>query len=196
MSHPDKSGEDAPEREPGFLERWSQRKAGARNATAQVGDSSDTVAESPAVTAADAPQAQPPVLTDTDMQPLETLDAESDYAPFMSAGVSDELRQKALRILFRQPSCCTNDGLNDYDEDYTQFTSLDGVVTHEMKRLLQRELDAELRRSANNANRSQEIQPASSDLPGDEPVAPALEETRTAVTARPHRGADGEECKG
>ncbi len=35
------------------------------------------------------------------------------------------------------------DGLNDYDEDYTRFAGLGNVVTQEMKRMLQRELEAE-----------------------------------------------------
>ena len=44
-----------------------------------------------------------------------------------------------MRKLFHLPQFNLVDGLNDYDEDYTRFESLGGVVTHEMKRLMQRE---------------------------------------------------------
>ena len=36
---------------------------------------------------------------DADMPPIESLDAESDYTGFLSPGVSDALRQAALRKL-------------------------------------------------------------------------------------------------
>ena len=77
------------------------------------------------------------------MPPLESLDSDSDYSVFMSPGVSEQLRTLALRKLFHLPAFNITDGLNDYDEDYTQFASLGGVVTHEMKRLLKRELEAQ-----------------------------------------------------
>ncbi|MCH7880797.1 MAG: DUF3306 domain-containing protein, partial [Proteobacteria bacterium] len=41
-----------------------------------------------------------PVLTDADMPPVDTLTEESDFSGFMSSGVSDELRNRALRKLF------------------------------------------------------------------------------------------------
>jgi hypothetical protein len=60
----------------------------------------------------------------------------------MSSGVSDGLRRQALRKLFSQPAFNVTDGLNDYDEDYTKFAGLGNIITHEMKRMLKRELDA------------------------------------------------------
>jgi len=92
------------------------------------------------------------------MPPIESLDSDSDYSVFMSPGVSEQLRTLALRKLFHLPAFNITDGLNDYDEDYTQFASLGGVVTHEMKRLLKRELEAR------TASRAQA-------LPGDEDEA-------------------------
>ena len=48
-----------------------------------------------------------------------------------------------MRILFGQSAFNITDGLNDYDEDFTEFTKLGNVITHEMKRALQRELAEE-----------------------------------------------------
>ncbi len=73
------------------------------------------------------------VLTDEDMPPLDSLHAESDFSPFFNSGVSKELRQQALRHLFRMPKFNIRDGLNDYDEDYTYFEPLGDTVTCDMK---------------------------------------------------------------
>jgi hypothetical protein len=55
---------------------------------------------------------------------LESLDYESDYSAFMAEGVSDQLRSRALRRLWRSNPVLANvDGLNDYDEDFTFVTS-------------------------------------------------------------------------
>ena len=120
-----------------FLARWSRRKLEA--STGSIDDSAE-------VLQTEEPQAIPPVaappereLTDADMPSLDSLTADSDFTPFMSPGVSDGLRRLALRKLFSQPSFNITDGLNDYDEDFTQFAGLGNIVTHEMKRLLKRE---------------------------------------------------------
>jgi hypothetical protein len=118
-----------------FLERWSRRKR-ALDETDDSGQDAAAVAAVPAVDTAPAE----PVLTDADMPPIESLDGESDYSPFMSPGVSEHLRTRALRKLFHLPAFNITDGLNDYDEDFTGFAGLGDTVTHEMKRMLQREL--------------------------------------------------------
>jgi hypothetical protein len=119
-----------------FLERWSRRKRAQDQAT-NTDQESEAAVPVPAVETAPAE----PVLTDADMPPVESLDGESDFSPFMSPGVSDQLRTRALRKLFHLPAFNITDGLNDYDEDFTQFAGLGDTVTHEMKRLLQRELE-------------------------------------------------------
>jgi hypothetical protein len=132
-----KPGTGAHEEAGDFLARWSRRKLEAR---------SGGIDDGAEVLQTEEPQAVPPVaappereLTDADMPPLDSLTADSDFTPFMSPGVSDGLRRLALRKLFSQPSFNITDGLNDYDEDFTQFTGLGSVITHEMKRLLERE---------------------------------------------------------
>lgn len=110
----------AAEGDAGFLSRWSRRKSDARQPAPQE----------PA-----APQPEPPgeqvaheepegILTDDDMPPLESLGPDSDYSPFWSPGVSDDLRRLALRRLFASPQFNIRDGLDDYDDDYTIFEPL------------------------------------------------------------------------
>ena len=74
-----------------------------------------------------------PVLTDADMPDIESLDENSDFSGFMSTGVSDELRNLALRKLFKAPVFNIRDGLDEYDEDYTYFEKLGDIVTCDMK---------------------------------------------------------------
>jgi hypothetical protein len=134
-----KPEQDIDGREEDFLVRWSRRKLETQHADqgGAAGDSAAAIHVKPATEETDA------VLTDADMPPIETLDEDSDYSSFLSPGVSDDLRHQAMRKLFAQPDFNITDGLNDYDEDYTQFAGLGKVITHEMKRMLQRELDNE-----------------------------------------------------
>ncbi len=70
-------------------------------------------------------QAKPGETGDADKTPpelpeVDSLDYDSDYSGFMAEGVSDELRNLALRRLWRSNPLLANlDGLNDYDEDFT-----------------------------------------------------------------------------
>lgn len=104
----------------GFLNRWSQRKREARENV--VAAAVDVVEHHSAA----AP------LTDADMPAIESLSGESDYAPFMSPGVSEKLRRAALRKLFHGAGFNVRDGLDDYDEDFTSFVALGGQVTADM----------------------------------------------------------------
>jgi len=67
------------------------------------------------------------------MVPLETLDATSDYSPFLSEGVSSELKKAALKKLFFSGKFAARDGLDDYDDDFTYFEPLGDTVTSDMK---------------------------------------------------------------
>ena len=126
-----------------FLDRWSRRKLADHR-----GESLDEPLPAPpaadsarqeTTTDVDATPAQQ--LTDADMPPLDSLDADSDFSLFMSPGVSEQLRTQALRKLFHLPAFNVTDGLNDYDQDYTEFAGLGTVVTQEMKRMLKHELE-------------------------------------------------------
>ena len=136
MGRESKPGQETSGSQEDFLARWSRRKVAEEQGATQE----ETVALQQTGTPDEEPASE---LTDADMPPLESLDEDSDFAPFLSTGVSDGLRQQALRILFGQSAFNITDGLNDYDEDFTEFTKLGNVITHEMKRALQRELAEE-----------------------------------------------------
>ncbi|WP_028468916.1 DUF3306 domain-containing protein [Neptunomonas japonica] len=74
-----------------------------------------------------------PPLSDEDMPPLESLSEESDFSQFFSSGVSDELRNLALRRLFNLPQFNIRDGLNDYDEDFSKMPALAQEVAAKMR---------------------------------------------------------------
>lgn len=43
------------------------------------------------------------------------------------------LNSQELLSIFRKAECCTLDGLNEYDDDFRNFTPLGNLVTQEMK---------------------------------------------------------------
>ena len=148
----------------GFLSRWSRRKQAAREQRSE-GDNPTTTAPPQHPEQVDSAAVAYRELTDEDMPPVESLNEQSDYSAFLSPKVSEELRQAALRKLFKLPEFNVRDGLDDYDEDYTTFTELGAVVTHDMRRMLEREKERML---AANAEPEPAAVPASQREPGAE----------------------------
>jgi hypothetical protein len=116
------------------LSRWSRLKQEA----AQTLPVSEDVAAPAVVAELEVPAAgedaaEPASLTDADMPDLDSLGEDSDFTGFMSPGVSDKLRNLALRKLFHAPVFNIRDGLDEYDEDYTSFEKLGDIVTCDMK---------------------------------------------------------------
>ena len=104
------------------------REAGLEGSSQQAGD---VESANPATT--NEQLAEPVAPTDADMVALDTLDANSDYAPFMSEGVSSELRKAALKKPFFSGKFAARDGLDDYDDDFTHFEPLGDTITSDMK---------------------------------------------------------------
>lgn len=169
-----------------LLTRWSRRKrlsseevesedrrleleqageSDSRNAPV-VADTEDNLAQTDEV----------PVLTDADMPPVESLHAESDFSMFMSSGVSDELRNLALRQLFKAPVFNLRDGLDEYDEDFTSFEKLGDIVTCDMKHQLEMEAKKKLQ---------QEVD-CDSALDTQDPEAEKLQANETAAEQPNH----------
>ncbi len=133
------------EEQGGFLNRWSQRKRQATDPAdnPQLDElltddlaqqlSSDGIVAEELSELADSSNVETPVLTDVDMPDLETLNADSDFSPFFSEGVSKELRNQALKKLFFSGKFSARDGLDDYDDDFTYFEPLGDTVTSDMK---------------------------------------------------------------
>ena len=146
----DLASDDAGERE-GFLTRWSQRKAMARegvdlpepeatpaHTSADDGPEIESDADSSDVPAAHPEDAPDEVL---ELPPIESLDDDSDYSPFLAAGVAPDKQREALRRLFHSPKFNVRDGLDDYDLDFTNPEPLGDIVTAEMRRRMQMELE-------------------------------------------------------
>ena len=97
----------------GFLSRWSRRKA------------NESVEESES-------QAQ----HKTDEGKIESESDEAILPLWQQKGIDPKHKQKALAALFKQAEFNDVDQMNEYDEDFTNFSRLGDVVTHEMKRML------------------------------------------------------------
>ena len=148
----------------GFLSRWSRRKADVREGRAVVEEVRAPVASSPTTQANAAlatqsgktqaalqnanataaenaanktahDQASQPVPT---MEDVQQLNANSNFASFMSSKVAPEVKNAAMKKLFADPHFNVMDGLDIYIDDYgqpdplpagmlEQMTSIDGL---------------------------------------------------------------------
>lgn len=127
----------------GFLGRWSERKTAARETVVEAARSGRGGAAP--VLAEQSADAELPELYHGDERPLteeeeavvatlpdiESLDAESDFTPFMQANVPEFVRRRALRALWRlNPILANVDGLVDYGDDFTDAaTVIEGLQT-------------------------------------------------------------------
>ncbi|MBC8211342.1 MAG: DUF3306 domain-containing protein [Gammaproteobacteria bacterium] len=143
--------------EENLLSRWSRRKQQTQEQSreedqvisAQSREFPDAAALSGVVPeSSNQIESEVEVLTDADMPPIESLSEDSDFSVFMSAGVSDELRNLALRKLFQAPSFNIQDGLDDYNDDYTSFEKLGDIVTCDMKHQIEMEAKKKLEQEA------------------------------------------------
>ena len=178
----------------GPLRRWALRKrevarekeaedeARRRDERREPSDAAGNARES-ADDASEAVVIEEMALTDEDMPPLDTLDEDSDYSGFLSPGVSETLRRRALRKLFSSAVFNIPDGLDDYDDDFTSFAALGDIVTSDMKH--QAEVEAERARQAQSGTEpAPEIEDGSSPAE-DERLERADEESPSRAEAKP-----------
>jgi hypothetical protein len=149
--------------------RWSRRKLEAEQPQAEV-------REMPAREAGvglEAPPAEQVIdeqkpLTDADMPDIDSLGEDSDFSGFMSPGVSDRLRNLALRKLFHAPVFNIRDGLDEYDDDYTKFEKLGDIVTCDMKHQIEMQ-EKKLREALAQENQAgADGEPQDMEAAGDE----------------------------
>jgi hypothetical protein len=101
-----------------FINRWSRRKAQARR---EAEPAVEPQAEIPVVEPASPPEPLP------ELPDPETLDATSDFRPFLADGVPAALKRQALRRLWRvNPVIGALDGLDDYyvTQDFTDAATV------------------------------------------------------------------------
>lgn len=120
-----------------FLSRWSRlkRRNGSAAPVLPAEDAAAPVAEpepDPSLPAAagPAPPESPEVdEAPKDLPPIDSLTAESDFTPFLRAGVPENLHRQALRRLWTSdPVFANDDGLKDYADDYTGMFNLSEPV--------------------------------------------------------------------
>lgn len=165
----------------GRLSRWSRRKQQAAEETrkedlALEGAQQNQVGNELEVLAGEDQQqqeVQQPVLTDEDMEPVEELTEDSDFSKFMSPGVSDELRNLALRKMFHAPIFNIRDGLDEYDGDYTSFEKLGDIITADMRHQMEIEANKKLEQEAREIAEAGEIEDEQ-DADSDPEQAPAI----------------------
>ncbi len=171
-----------PDRQPsddsGFFGRWSQRKNSAGEDAGEDENVPDR--QHPPGRATDALEndtREPEAGTDgasadndppqTVLASLDSLDADSDYSGFLSPEVDREIRRLALRKLFHLPSFNLRDGLDDYDDDFTQFAKLGDIVTRDMRYRM--EVDARREAEKARAAAAAESQSDTAELASDNP---------------------------
>ena len=182
----------------GPLRRWSRRKREAvreKEAADEARGRDTSRVPSEAVRDAREPAGDAPApaaveekaLTDDDMPSLESLDENSDYSGFLSPGVSEGLRRRALRKLFMSAVFNVRDGLDDYDEDFTNFEALGDIVTSDMRH--QAEAESERARQARAESGPEDLPEDDSGRAEAESTADAAED-ETAVADVAEEGAD------
>ena len=176
----------------GPLRRWARRKrevarekeaedeARRRDEGREPSDAAGDARES-ADDASEPAVIEEKVLTDEDMPPLDSLDENSDYSGFLSSGVSEALRRRALRKLFSSAVFNIPDGLDDYDDDFTSFAALGDIVTSDMKH--QAEMEAErAKRAQAGAEPSTDVE-GGARAAGDGQPAPASDDATVHAEA-------------
>ncbi len=130
----------SPAQESGFLSRWSQRKQALRQGqelpeplsrAKPVDDellkqkqpvaSTNTAQSAPDLIAGDAPPedvAKP--LPAPTMQDAQALTPQSDFKPFMRADVSPQVKNAAMKQLFKDPHFNVMDMMDVYVDDYSK----------------------------------------------------------------------------
>ncbi len=148
----------------GLLTRWSRRKSQTREDNAREDELLEGKPNNPIDETNQKAKLQESVaetsevLTDADMPDIESLHEDSDFSLFMSPGVSDKLRNLALRKMFSAPVFNLRDGLDEYDEDYTSFEPLGDVITSDMKHQLELEAQKQLEQAEQKLLQEEEQQ--------------------------------------
>ncbi|MGM0704070.1 MAG: DUF3306 domain-containing protein [Pseudomonadota bacterium] len=180
------------------LSRWSERKRAVEDDSA--GDSfveavpSHAAADTDETSAEVAASPEPGSLDHTLPDP-DTLPAGSDIKAFLSAGVSEGLRRRALRRLFAADRYGVRDGLNDYDDDYRQtLKPMANELAQRVRQWTRRTVD-ELEDEATSDGRDVAARTSEpeSDAAGDEGIAAHRESSADRRTL--DQGWSGENAK-
>lgn len=114
----------------GFLSRWSSRKLRKADQQTETPDHSFVA----------------PTPTEPTVEPADETTQEAGAAErpgWQDPELDKTSRRQALRDIFQKPGIGQPDGLDEYERDYNyhNFAKLGDVVTHEMRRLLEKQAE-------------------------------------------------------
>lgn len=75
---------------------------------------------------------------DDELPDPDTLDPSGDFKAYLAPGVSPELKRRALRHMFTASQYNVRDGLDDYDQDFTQMRDLSRDVASQLRSWMKR----------------------------------------------------------
>jgi hypothetical protein len=119
----------------GFISRWSKKKIDARAELAKserlpapeeqaeavpAAESNAARISAPAAGTVPAPAIASHSAPTDSLPPVESLTPESDFRPFLRPEVDPQLKNQALKTLFRDPHFNIMDGLDVYIDDYSK----------------------------------------------------------------------------
>ena len=136
-----------------------------------------------AAPADEVPAQEPPTLADA-----QTLTPQSDFKPYMSAQVSPDVRNAAMKKLFADPHFNVMDGLDIYIDDYTKPDPLPLSMMRQMASANFLGLfDDEKKEQASptQAPSSELAAPSPQSLPAEESPVLSTPQTTAAQTAEP-----------
>jgi hypothetical protein len=103
-----------------FLSRWSRRKSRSKERPGEPrAPAPGSVTPAQTATAQALPEPAAPA-EPAPLPPVDALTPESDFSPFMNAGVDPDTRHRALKALFADPRYSTMDMLDVYMDDYSK----------------------------------------------------------------------------
>jgi hypothetical protein len=165
------------------LQRWSRMKTGASQEAESAPPSTaetELSAEEQELAINEALPEQG-VLEKYDLPDPDAIELGTDITGFMRKEIPELLRRKALRALWRSnPVLAVLDGLNDYDEDFSNAaTTVNGVQT--LYKVGQGMFDKSAR--ANEALNEQSSEQAENQIPSQAEAEKVAEPERVADTA-------------
>lgn len=180
-----------------FISRWAKRKAESRAGTPAKDAAPPVAAEADVQTAA-LSDAEGEAAEVADDHPaagidIDTLNADSDFSVFMHEKVPQAIRRRALRKLWlSDPIYAGLDGLNDYDEDFTDAAlvveGLKAAYDKAVERMKEREAaEAEAESEAGSDAETQ----SEDETLGEEPTAEENEGGQALVEAEDEDLEDG-----